>query len=352
MATRSLNVLISGDPKPLGIASKQAEGHIKGVEGAGVRMGKTLALGFAGRRRRAAGALVVGLKKSVDAAKEAEVSQAKLKAQLKASGISYRAHAKEIDAVIQKHSQLAGVDDEDLQDAFTNLVRATGSVSKSMHDMGLVTDIARAKHIDVAKAADLLGKVHAGNTAVLKRYGIAFDPVTKAQDKLKDSNVKATAEQVKAAKAADKARRRRRRSRSCRSGSGAGRGVRQDGGGRADRFHVALENVEEKLGKGLLPVLAKVTGASRLPRWHRLRQGRGRPVREHVSTRSTRSGPSSATSSRPFAATSPRTARTSRASSRLSAGRRVREDDVAGDAAADRPPDDRRDQADRAGPPT
>jgi hypothetical protein len=222
MATRSLNVVISGDAKPLGVAAKQAEGHIKGVEGAGVRMGKTLALGFATAGAAAAGALVVGLKKSVDAAKEAEVSQVKLKAQLKASGISYRAHAKEIDAVIQKHSQLAGVDDEDLQDAFTNLVRSTGSVSKSMHDMGLVTDLARAKHIDLTKAADLLGKVHAGNTGVLKRYGIAFDPVTKAQDKLKDSNVKATASRSRRRRRPTRRRRRRRRSRSCRSGS-AGR---------------------------------------------------------------------------------------------------------------------------------
>jgi uncharacterized protein YaaQ len=73
-----------------------------------------------------------------------------------------------------------------------------------MNDMGLVTDIARAKHIDVTKAADLLGKVHAGNTSILKRYGIAIDPVTKAQDKLKESNKNATDEQVKAAKAADK----------------------------------------------------------------------------------------------------------------------------------------------------
>jgi hypothetical protein len=130
-------------------------------------MGKTMALGFAGAAAAAGGALVVGLKKSVDAAKEAEVSQARLQAQLKASGISYRAHAKEIDAVIQKHSQLAGLDDEDLQDAFTNIVRSTGSVNKAMKDMTLVSDIARARHMDVAKAADLVGKVHNGS-----RHGV------------------------------------------------------------------------------------------------------------------------------------------------------------------------------------
>jgi hypothetical protein len=208
-----------------------------------------------------AGALVVGLKKSVDAAKEAEVSQAKLKAQLHASGISYRAHAKDIDAVIQKHSRLAGVDDEDLQDAFTGLVRTTGSVSKSMHDMGLVTDIARGKHIDVTKAAELLGKVHNGNVAVLKRYGIAIDPITKAQDKLKESNKKATAEQIAAAKATDKtATSQKAMAELQKRFGGQAEAYGKTAAGASDRFHVALENVEEKLGKGLLPILAKVTG--------------------------------------------------------------------------------------------
>jgi hypothetical protein len=204
---------------------------------------------------------VVGLKKSVDAAKEAEVSQAKLKAQLHASGISYRAHAKDIDAVIQKHSRLAGVDDEDLQDAFTGLVRTTGSVSKSMHDMGLVTDIARGKHIDVTKAAELLGKVHNGNVAVLKRYGIAIDPITKAQDKLKESNKKATAEQIAAAKATDKtATSQKAMAELQKRFGGQAEAYGKTAAGASDRFHVALENVEEKLGKGLLPILAKVTG--------------------------------------------------------------------------------------------
>jgi hypothetical protein len=75
---------------------------------------------------------VVGLKKSADAAIEAERSQAKLVTQLKASGISYRDHAKEIDRVIQATSRLSGIDDEDLQDSFTNIVRVTGDVNKSL----------------------------------------------------------------------------------------------------------------------------------------------------------------------------------------------------------------------------
>jgi hypothetical protein len=158
MATRSLNVVITGDSKGIGIAAREADGHLRVVQRSAKATGTALKVGFG----VAAGGVLIGvsaLKKSVKAAEEAQTSQARLKAQLKASGISYRAHAKEIDAVIQKHSKLAGIDDEDLQNAFTSLVRSTGSVTKSMQDMGLVTDLARAKHIDVTKAADLLGKV-------------------------------------------------------------------------------------------------------------------------------------------------------------------------------------------------
>lgn len=261
MATRALNVIITGDSKGIGIAAREAEGHLRVVQRSAKVTGAALKVGFG---LGAAGVLlgVGALKKSVKAAEEAQTSQARLKAQLKASGISYRAHAKDIDAVIQKHSKLAGIDDEDLQDAFTNLVRSTGKVSTAMHDMGLVTDLARAKHIDVTKAADLLGKVHAGNTSILKRYGIALDPVTKAQDKLKESNKHATAEQIAAAKASDK----QATSQSAlatlqKRFGGQAEAYGKTAAGAQERFGVALENVEEKIGAGLLPVLAKGANA-------------------------------------------------------------------------------------------
>jgi hypothetical protein len=81
-------------------------------------------------------------------------------------GISYRAHAAEIDRVIQKTSQLAGLDDEDLQDAFTNIVRVTGNVNKSLQRRAR-GGLRRAKHMDVAKAGEIVGKVAGGNTGIL-----------------------------------------------------------------------------------------------------------------------------------------------------------------------------------------
>jgi hypothetical protein len=260
MATRSLNVVISGDAKQLGVATKKAEGHLDNLGSKGAKVGKALALGFATAGAAAGGAFVIGLKKSVDAAVDAQKSQARLEAQLKASGASYRAHAKEIDAVIQKHSKLAGVDDEDLQDAFTNILRATGSVSKAMKDMGLVTDLMRARHIDAAKAGDILAKVHNGNVGALKRMGVAIEPVTAAQDRLRESNKKATVEQVRAAKEADKtATAQKALGELQKRVGGQAEAYGKTAAGAQERFGVAVENLQEKLGARLLPVIASVT---------------------------------------------------------------------------------------------
>jgi hypothetical protein len=232
VATRSLNVQITGDTKQLAVASRQADHHMDGLGKSATRMGKVMALGFAAAGAAAAGALAVGLKKSIDAAMDAEKSQARLQAQLKASGISYRAHAREIDTVIQKHSQLAGLDDEDLQDAFTNIVRVTGDVNKSMKLVGLAADFARAKHMDVAKAGELVGKVAGGNTGILGRYGIKIKEGATATEALGELQKKF---------------------------AGQAEAYGKTAAGAQERFGVAVENLQEKLGSKLLPVFTDVT---------------------------------------------------------------------------------------------
>jgi hypothetical protein len=108
-------------------------------------MGKTLALGFATAGAAAGGALAVGLKKSVDAAKDAEASMAKVKTHRRQRGISFHAHAKQIDKVIQAHSQLTGFDDEDLAESFANMVRTTGNLNEAFKLNALAADIARRR---------------------------------------------------------------------------------------------------------------------------------------------------------------------------------------------------------------
>ncbi len=261
---RELKLLILGDADHLDRELKRSNNALD-------RFGKQTKLtasvtskGFAGIRGAATGAaaglagLAIAGKRVVDAAVESEKSQAALEAQLRAMDISYRAHADEIDAVIQKHSQLAGVDDEELQDAFTTLVRSTGSVSVAMKDMGLVTDLARAKNIDAAAAATMVAKVHAGAVLPLKAMGIEFVKTTENVDRLKAANEKITPAQLAAAKAADK-----------QANSQRALGLVQDAvkgqaeaygnttAGAMARAGVAIEGVEEAIGGALAPTVAK-----------------------------------------------------------------------------------------------
>lgn len=227
MPTRSLSVAITGDARSLNRVLDQTEGRTK-------RWGGAMTKGFALAGAAAGGALAGGLTKASKAAVEAEKSQARMTAQLRASGISYQAHAQQIDAVIQKHSKLAGIDDEDLQDAFTNIVRASGSLDVGLRRVGLAADIARAKHIDVAKAGDLVGKVAAGNTGILARYGIVIDKGATASEALGQLQQKF-------------------------AGQAAAYG--KTTAGALDRAQVASENLGEVVGAKLTPMLAKAANA-------------------------------------------------------------------------------------------
>lgn len=235
--TRDLTVRIVGDASSANRAFKQIDDTAGKTES---RMGK-VSKAFTAAGVAAGGALVVGLKKSADAAIEAEKSQSRLETQLKASGTSYAAHAKQIDEVIAKTSKLAAVDDEDLQDALSNLVRSTGDVDKSLKLLGLTTDLARAKNLDLEKAAQLVGRVANGNVTALSRYGVTIDKNATSQEAL------AAAQQKFAGQAAAYGR---------------------TSAGSLDRIGIATENLQEKIGGVLLPVVAKLAnGLARLIGW-------------------------------------------------------------------------------------
>lgn len=229
---RKLEVEIIGDAsklhKELGKATDQTGRFGKGL--GGLQKVAGMAAGAAG-----VGAFVGALKSTIDAAAASEVSQKKMATQLKALGISYGAHAKEIDKVIQKTSQLSGLDDEDLQDSFTNIVRTTGNVSQALKLTGLAADFARAKHIEVAKAGEIVAKVAGGNTGILARYGVTIEKGASSTEAL-------GALQAKFA--------------------GQAEAYGKTTAGAQDRFRVATENLQEAIGSKLLPIVTKITTAA------------------------------------------------------------------------------------------
>lgn len=236
--------------------TKLAELSMKSMEGTTKRLrkGVGLLLGAAG-----IGGIASGVRGLVVAASDAQASESKVKNLLENLGISYAKHKKRIDAVIQSQSQLTGLDDEELAESFANMARSTGKVNEALKLNALSADIARSRGMNLAGAQSLVARVYNGAFTGIKRLGIAITPVTVAQDKLRVSGKHYTAQQLARAKAEDKAA----------TSTQAIALLQQKFGGQAaaygktakgsyDRFQVALENVKESLGMGLLPTLTRV----------------------------------------------------------------------------------------------
>jgi hypothetical protein len=206
--------------------------------------------------------IIGGLESVVGASIDAEKAQAKLDTQLKAVGISYKDHRKQIDDVITKTSAYSGFLDKDLQGSLSNIVRSTGDLGKSLGLLGLATDIARTKNIGVADAGALIGKIYAGNTRVLKSLGIQLDPVTKAHDKLTASTKHATDEQKRAATAEDKRATAQKAIAALQSKlSGQAEAYGKTTSGSLDKMKAAVDRLEIKLGNALAPTVQAVATA-------------------------------------------------------------------------------------------
>ncbi len=227
MASRTLEVQIVGDSKSLenalGRSAKSAETSFQKIGKASLGAGAAITAG-----------VVVGLTKSVQAAEDAQRVQAQTESQLKALGISYADHAKQIENVIDKTSKLAAVDDEELQTSFNQLVRTTGNVGKALKDAALAADIARGKNISLEAATMLVTKAELGKAGALTRAGIAVDAnATKVEllDTLQ------------------------------RKFAGSAKAYGETAAGSQERMRVAVENLEESLGSLLLPMVERVANA-------------------------------------------------------------------------------------------
>lgn len=175
--------------------------------------------------------MIKGLKSTVGAAQEAQVSQRKLETQLDALNISYQKHAKQIDDTLDAQARLSAFDDEQLADSFTNIVRVVGDVNKALELNALAADIARAQNIDLEAASKLVGKVAGGNVGILSRYGIVIEKGATATEALGVLQQKF---------------------------AGQAEAYGSSAAGAQDKFRVATENLQEELGEGLLPALTKV----------------------------------------------------------------------------------------------
>lgn len=275
MSSRVLSVRLIGDARDL---ERTLNGAADGTEKAGKRflsMGKAAAIGAGAA---GLGLVVAGLKSSVAAAQESEKAQARLESALEGANLSYSKHGKAIDAAIQKTSRLAAIDDEELSDAFSKLVRTTENVTEATEGMNLAADIARARNISLETAVKAVEKAHLGSDAALKKFGIRVPQVNDATEqarasveRLKEAHdgkltpaLEAQAKQMmKNAAALDKqatAEDALRAAQEKFAGSAAKYG--ETSAAAQERLGIAIENVQEKIGAKLLPILARMAEAA------------------------------------------------------------------------------------------
>lgn len=142
---------------------------------------------------------------------------------------------KSVEDMISQLSLARGVADDELRPAMAQLVRATGDVDLAFADLALAQDISAAKHISVAEAADLLAKAENGNFKGLKSLGIS----------LKDSNGDALTTQGVFEKLTT-------------TFNNAGYAATLTGEGKLRKMTVAFDEMKEKIGYVLLPVIEKL----------------------------------------------------------------------------------------------
>jgi hypothetical protein len=260
MASRTISVEIVGDATSLKRAFDKAGDSSRSLGSKLASVGKVAAVGLAA----GFGVAAVVMKKSVDAALEAEKAQTRLDAAFKAANVTAEQRAKAMQNV-SKVSVQAALDDEDLMDTLGRLTRVTGSAEKAQRDMAIAANLARGRGIELSAATQIVTKAELGNVGALKRIGIEIPKVTAAQDALKASHDKATDAQVKAAKAADDTATRQSAIAALQKQyAGAAEAYGNSAAGAQDRFKVAVENLQESLGGRLLPVIAQVAeGASK-----------------------------------------------------------------------------------------
>lgn len=94
-----------------------------------------------------------------------------LEAAVAATGRGYGDFGDQVDALVGKQTKYGNTDVE-VKNSLQKLTTAYGDPKKALEQMGLVTDLAAAKHISLADAAGMVAKAHGGAGRIFKEFGI------------------------------------------------------------------------------------------------------------------------------------------------------------------------------------
>ena len=252
---RTLEVKIVGDASQYQRTLKNATTHTDRFSLSLKNLAKVAGLAFGLHE------VARGLEDVVSKAMQSQVSMAKLNAAFKSSGVSIKAYAAEVDKA-QAAGRKLGFTNIDTQAGLAKLVVATQSGKLAIKDLATAEDLARFKHIDLAAASQMLSQAMTGSARAVKQLGINVVPVQTNLLALtaahKAAGDKATEQEIATAKLADKQA----------TGAKIIEIVTQRLHGQADayskttagamaRFKAALEDIEERIGQKLLPIMTK-----------------------------------------------------------------------------------------------
>ncbi len=242
MANRKLIVEIVGDTDSVEKAFRRTDAGSKKLDrslnqtfrGAAVGTGVFRSLGrsvaFASGAFLGGAGLTKVLHDSIGEAQDAQVTQQKLAAQFRASGQDLSQYQGQIAATSKRLSQLAGIQDEEFTQAFTNAFRGTRNVTAALKVETVAADVAKGRNVELAAAGIALTKAYLGQTTALRRLGIQIPKNVKGMDALELVG--------------------RRFAGQAAAGTTA-----------SQRLKVALSETEETIGRALLPTVNKLTSA-------------------------------------------------------------------------------------------
>lgn len=243
MARRRIEVEIIGDysslQKTFTGASRGAK-HFESDLGKSARGAVAASVSFRGLGRSIAFAssyflggagIVYGIRSTIAAAEESQRVLGQTQVALRKSGLSWDQYGEEIKKAALEQANLSGFDDERLLGTFALFVRRTNDVNRALQLNALAADVARGRNISLERASLLVLKASLGQAGALRRVGIeAQKGATGLQ--LVDMLSKKY------------------------SGSAAAYG--QTAAGAQDRFRVAVQNLQEAIGAGLLPEITNL----------------------------------------------------------------------------------------------
>lgn len=173
---RTLGVILTADTKQMERGLDRAERRLatfgKSRSAAQGGLGAALLTGKGTAALAGGGALVVGLSKALNAAKESEVVLGQTRVAVDALGLSYSQNADLIISKSDEISRASAFDDEAVLQSFQKLVRGTKDVGVALDRAALAANVARGNYKDLEWGTNLVVKAQMGQIGALRRAGI------------------------------------------------------------------------------------------------------------------------------------------------------------------------------------